>query len=243
MTNQVTKIMKHEENIKNQDTKIKYQEEKMKNQDEKMKNQHIMITKQEEKIKTQDAKIKDQDHKTKDQDEKIIRQEEEIKQLKTASTTLQKNVQHLSNNSSHVFTDTYIWRVNQLRKKMDRAKADRLCENPLIRSFYTSRGHKLETELYLNGFGEDINKYISVYFIAKEGLFDDIANWPMKAIIKSYVNDDFVYEINTTESRSVAFQKPANKTSFGYGDFISLDNIFNVAQNNSLFLKISVTYL
>ena len=213
MTNQDAKILKQEENIKNQDTTIKDQNEKIKNQD----------------------------HKIKNQDEKIIRQEEEIKQLKTVLTTMQNNIQLKSNNSSHVFTDTYTWKVNQLREKMDRAKTG-LDENPLTQSFYTSRGHKLEIQLWLNGKDDAMDKYVSIFFVAEEGTFDDMVKWPMRAIIKSYVNDNIFNEFNTTGAVA-SFQKPKNKRRFGHPMFISLDNIFKVAQNNLLVINISVTYL
>ena len=145
-----------------------------------------------------------------------------------------------------VFTDTYIWRVNNLSKKMEKAKDSCSKDIPLDRSFYTSRGHKLKIELFLNGYADTWNKNVSMYFQTQNGVFDDVVKWPMRASINSCVlfngNAVFIDSIDTTDSGvACSFQNPMHNSDDGsLGIEILHDD--QVLQKNSITFKIDVGY-
>ena len=227
---------------------------KLKLLEEKATLQKENATLQEQNMKIQDDKIKNQEEKLKNQEEKIKSQEEELKQLKVGSMTFQKSIQQInsqvSNNLSKIFTDKYTWRVNQFHRKLNKVNDNWGDETPLSRTFYTSLGHRLEVELYLNGVDDAIGKYVSIFFVTTEGVFDDVVSWPMKANIKYCVLCEGLehytdYLDTTVRVDACSFQKPDNNSGGGIGnfEFISNCDIFNVLDNNSLVINISVDYL
>ena len=124
---------------------------------------------------------------------------------------------------------------------MDQAGHDCNRNKPLVRSFYTSRGHKLKIELFLNW-----NETVFLYFQTQNGVFDDVVKWPMRASINSCVllngNALITDSIDTTESEvACSFQNPMHNS--GEGELaIRILHSDEVLQKKSITFKIEVNY-
>ena len=155
-----------------------------------MKNQEVLLGNYEENKKVQDGKIKELTSKMQAQDEKIKAQTKSMQVLEkkiadhmnaqiSKKEDQKMTVDNFPTSSSYIFSDTYTWKINQLQKKIEKAKNDYCRDEPLIRSFYTSRGHKLNIELCLNGDEDSWNEDVAIFFKTEEGIFDDVVKWPM----------------------------------------------------------------
>ena len=163
-------------------------------------------------------------------------------QLCTASLKISEQSSRIDSifaTSNHIFTDAYTWKVNNLSKKMEQAEHDCNIGKPLVRSFYTSRGHKLKIELFLN-------ETVFLYFQTQNGVFDDVVKWPMRASINSCVllngNALITDSIDTTESEvACSFQNPMHNS--GNGELaIHILHGHEVLQKKSITFKIDVNY-
>ena len=160
-----------------------------------------------------------------------------------------QKIDNILDSSSHVFTDTYIWKINQFSKKMDQAEHDCNRDQPLVKSFYTSRGHKLQISLYLNGYEESWDEDVSIFFNTAVGIFDDVVKWPVKAVIKYCIlkNGNEYKDLSfdtSTSGTARCFQNPSFKTPGGFGTptYTYHGSLNAFLLNNSLSLKIQVDY-
>ena len=202
---------------------------------------------QDEKIKVQELTIRELRAKINEHDINIgLCRNDIFGKFQQMQAQLQSK--SINDNPSQIFSDTYIWKINQFRKKMDQAEIDFNGDNPLVRSFYTSHGHRLNVHLHLNGYRESWDESVTIFFQTEDGIFDDVVKWPMRAMVKycvlSHGNELNCCSTNTTGSGDArSFQKPSNNSQGGIGeDFIPHDEINEVLHKNSLTLKIRVDY-
>ena len=145
---------------------------------------------------------------------------------------------------SPVFSNTHEWKVYQFWDKLMRAQNSDDKDKHLTRRFYTENGHKLLADLYLNGCGEDLGKYVCIYFKTELGNFDDTIKWPIRAYISFSIDNAFhkiIEEIDTQDNKS-SFKK-SNTTSGPYGSsFIDHQQLQYCVVDGILTITIQVNY-
>lgn len=159
-----------------------------------------------------------------------------------------KNLENLSKDG------TYVWKIQNIREKINEAKANRLVfldSSP----FYTSiNGYKMCVRLYLNGDGSGKGTHMSLYFIIMKSDYDNLLKWPFKQQIKFILLDQSALEpkYHLVESfkpdpNSVSYKKPSGQMNVASGLplFCSHKNLFEntnsqFIKDNTLFIKIIV---
>ena len=145
-----------------------------------------------------------------------------------------------------MFSNTHELKVFQFWNKFNRAKNSHDKENPdLIRRFYTEKGHKLLADLYLNGYGKDLGKYVCIFFKTEQGNFDDAIKWPIRANISFSIDNAFdkiIDEIDTKDNK-LSFKKSNTDGNTAYGStLVDLQQLQYYVVDNILTITIKVNY-
>ena len=174
-------------------------------------------------------------------------QNKEIQALKQTQAAIFDRLDQLGNveKEDSPFTNEYTWKIYDYQKRVERSAYD--CEYMLTRNFYTLKGHKLKITFYPNGYKDLINTHAAIYFQSDEGSFDDTLKWPMKVLIEYSAvdqNELAVYSnsFDTCYGVGTSFQKPPHwDDGWGSNDFFPVN--YAPVQNNTLVLKVKITYL
>uniref|UniRef100_A0A7M5X679 Uncharacterized protein n=1 Tax=Clytia hemisphaerica TaxID=252671 RepID=A0A7M5X679_9CNID len=200
------------------------------------------ITLQDEKLQSQEKTITVQEGRLKFQETEIKTQAIQISKIMEKLNEIEKKPEVNS-----PFTDHFIWKINQFSDEKQKAKNDPGYE--LTKCFYTSRGHKLEIELFPNGNGPRRNKNMAICARTVQGSFDDTINWPMKAIIEFYALDRsgnrrsyISFNTNQTADVTESFVKPPHtENGRGIDHFVSLSN-GNPYPNDTFTVEVMIKY-
>ena len=191
-------------------------------------NQHLSLALK--KISSQESNILKQEAKSLSQEERISALEKKLEELDCKSTP------------GTLLCDAKNWKINNFEKKLE--KADQ--QYNLQKEFYTSQGHKVSIQIYLN---DRDTKNLAFYFKTTEGLFDDTLNWPMKATIACFLlsneGEIKLHNFVTTDTGyNECFGKPSTKSVSAVGRVLAMDRneILSHVTNNSIAFKFTVSY-
>ena len=154
------------------------------------------------------------------------------------------------------FEEPFVWKIDNFGNLLRQAKTG---EETFVFSvpFYSrgaeSCGYKLKVQIYPNGFGPGKNTHLSVYIIVMKGEHDAILLWPFKEKVAFTLIDQQKCSAegeNVTKQFRPArepecFARPtreANKSGWGFGDFISHEklNSRRYLVDDTLFLQVKI---
>lgn len=172
----------------------------------------------------------------------VKQQQQEIRQL--------RNALHAS---TQVTNGNYIWRISDYKSKYLES-AYKGAKELTCQPFYTSRhGYKVSASVFLNGYGNSDNKYLSLYFKILPGEYDNLLEWPFRLPVTFTLFDQAadqdkrrnIVERFMPDPTRKQFKKPhpdMESLGFGYPKFISLETLKtkNYIKDDILYIGIKV---
>ncbi|CAE1235462.1 TRAF4 [Acanthosepion pharaonis] len=172
----------------------------------------------------------------------VKQQQQEIRQL--------RNALHAS---TQVTNGNYIWRISDYKSKYLES-AYKGAKELTCQPFYTSRhGYKVSASVFLNGYGNSDNKYLSLYFKILPGEYDNLLEWPFRLPVTFTLYDQAadqdkrrnIVERFMPDPTRKQFKKPhpdMESLGFGYPKFVSLETLKtkNYIKDDILYIGIKV---
>lgn len=138
-----------------------------------------------------------------------------------------------------------VWCIRDFasKRKLSKLRDD---ENVVSEPFFMLSGYKAQALIYLNGYGDDTNKHVSIFIRLLEGPIDEHLRWPMVGCIEFGVVHDNDIEVAShiyTNSPNCheAFRRPdkENDKIWGFFDFIPLGDLHKYVQDDCLYIRIA----
>jgi len=138
-----------------------------------------------------------------------------------------------------------VWCIKDFasKRKLSKLRDD---EKIISDPFFMLNGYKAQAFIYLNGYGDDTNKHVSIFIRLIEGPIDEQLRWPMVGCIEFGVVHDNEIEVAShiyTNSPICheAFRRPdkENDRIWGFFDFIPLGNLHKYIEDDCLYIRIS----
>lgn len=174
--------------------------------------------------------------------EKIVILEQANREL---SITVSNQKSHLEAMYLRTCNGFYIWRLKSFREKLAAMKNDHL-QMFYSPEFYTSPyGYKICARINISS--NDKN-YLSLLLHIMKSDNDDALDWPFNGIMYFVLvhprdSDKNIREITLSRPDLEAFFKPTcelNKRSFGYTEFVHIDEVLKYLHYDELIFRIEV---
>ncbi|XP_011303978.1 TNF receptor-associated factor 6 [Fopius arisanus] len=167
-----------------------------------------------------------------------------ISNQKTTIMSIQNSLTHFGDESLRNCNGIYIWRIDGFTQKI----TEMMAESMMLYSdeFYTHKnGYKVCGRMNISKKNIDFLSIV-LHLVPSEN--DDALDWPFIGVISFILvhpedSDKSIRERTYSVPNLEAFKRPGaerNRRSFGYTEFISLDELPNFTRNDRLIFRIEV---
>lgn len=164
-----------------------------------------------------------------------------VEELSKASGKTSKSVNIIQTNNDRLHTEiesiketllnaaqissgdgSYIWKISDIAKKIENARADRQ-SSIYSPEFYSSpTGYKMCMRLYLNGDGQARRTHLSLFFVIMRGEFDAILTWPFSCKVTFCLYDQtgngrHIIDSFLPDPKSNSFERPRSAMNIASG--------------------------